>query len=53
MPFADADIRIDLACGKCPDKHWSGSYIISIRANSLRPPGAPPGPADRALTWAQ
>jgi hypothetical protein len=27
MPFADADIRVDLACGKCPDKHWSGSYI--------------------------
>ena len=48
MPFADADIRIDLACGKRPGKHWSGSYIISIRANALRHLGLHPDqPAGR------
>jgi hypothetical protein len=39
MPFADTDIRIDLACEKETGGHWSGAYNISIEADSLRRPG--------------
>jgi hypothetical protein len=42
MPFADDDIRIDLACGKTPDGRPQGWYSIKVRSGELRRIGLHP-----------
>ncbi len=36
MLLADTDVRVDLVCGRYPDRRWGGWYRISIRAGVLR-----------------
>jgi hypothetical protein len=45
-PFADDDIRIDLACGKTPDGHPQSWYAIKVRSSELRRLGLHPDRAD-------
>lgn len=45
MPFADGDVRVDLACGPEPDGHWHGYYTIKVQADALRRIGLHPDQA--------
>ena len=50
MPFAREETRCDLACGRRSDGHWHGSFIIRIRAESLRRLGLHPDQPTATVT---
>ncbi|GHI04735.1 hypothetical protein AQI88_29075 [Streptomyces cellostaticus] len=35
MPFAEEEIRLDLACRREPDGHWRGTVSVSVDARAL------------------
>jgi hypothetical protein len=42
MPFVPDEIRWSLACGKHPDGHWHGWFVVCIHADALRRLGLHP-----------
>jgi hypothetical protein len=42
MPFADHEVRIDLACGPGDDGRWRGWIGICVEAEALRRLGLHP-----------
>ncbi|MFB9445808.1 hypothetical protein [Dactylosporangium vinaceum] len=50
MPFADDEVRVDLACGIAEDGHWRGWYSIWVDAAPLRRLGLHPDQPWAGLT---
>ncbi|WP_406119910.1 hypothetical protein [Streptomyces sp. NBC_00989] len=42
MPFAQEELRWDLACGIGPDGHWHGWFDVRVRTDALRGLGLHP-----------
>ncbi|MFE0134199.1 hypothetical protein ACFWY6_21950 [Streptomyces sp. NPDC059037] len=42
MPFPPEDIYWDHMCGRGPDGHWQGSFVVHVRSSALRPLGLHP-----------
>ena len=50
MPFADDEVRIDLACGPDETGRWHGYYGVSVDADALRRVGLHPDQATSRVT---
>lgn len=42
MPFAQRELRWDLACGIGPEGHWRGWFDVQVHADALRRLGLHP-----------
>jgi hypothetical protein len=42
MPFAQRELRWDLACGIGPDGHWHGWFDVQVHTTALRRLGLHP-----------
>ncbi|MBR7837958.1 hypothetical protein KDL01_32095 [Actinospica durhamensis] len=52
MPFEAGEVRYDLVCGRRPDGHWHGSFIIRLDAEALRRLGLHPDQPTAVVTGA-